>query len=133
MTKGFSLIELMISVAIISIISAIAVPAYRSYTIVSRAGECRNEVGAIRLGLEEFFLRSNTYTNAGGTLDGPGGIFTLRASLTPFYQPTNTASGVNSNCTYLVTIAADGSSYTVTANGVNDLTAEGVIVNETGP
>ncbi len=127
--KGITLIEMMIVVAILAIVSAIAVPAYTGYITTSRTGECANEVAAIRLAEEEFILNNNVYI--AGTLDGTTADVLLQDNLVGLYTASATAAGPNTNCTYAVVLAGGG--YTITATGVNNLAGEGVVVNINGP
>jgi type IV pilus assembly protein PilA len=53
--KGFTLIELMIVVAIIGILAAIALPAYQDYTKRSHVSEGLSLAGAAKLGVTEYF------------------------------------------------------------------------------
>lgn len=53
--QGFTLIELMIVVAIIGILAAIAVPAYQDYTIRSRVSEAASLSGAVRTAMDVAF------------------------------------------------------------------------------
>ena len=53
MQKGFTLIELMIVVAIIGILAAVAIPAYQDYTIKSKLTEASNLVAGVKQAIAE--------------------------------------------------------------------------------
>ena len=53
--QGFTLIELMIVVAIIGILAAIAIPAYQDYTIRSKVTELVNAAGVCKTSIAEFY------------------------------------------------------------------------------
>lgn len=57
-SRGFTLIELMIAVAILAIISAIAIPAYNGYVRESRLGAMRMNLDTLRIAVEAFRLDS---------------------------------------------------------------------------
>ncbi len=56
MQQGFTLIELMIVVAIIGILAAIAIPAYQDYTIRAQVSEGMNLAAAAKAAVAEDFL-----------------------------------------------------------------------------
>lgn len=61
--KGFTLIELMIVVAIVGILAAIAIPAYQDYTIRARVTEGISLAGSAKVAVED-------YVNSNGGLAG---------------------------------------------------------------
>ncbi|MFC1605826.1 prepilin-type N-terminal cleavage/methylation domain-containing protein [Pseudomonadota bacterium] len=69
-SKGFTLIELMIVIAIIAILLALAIPAYQDYTIRSKVGEGLSVGAAAKLAAAETCQSDPNLTSAGGgTLD----------------------------------------------------------------
>ncbi|WP_119395780.1 type IV pilin protein [Salinibius halmophilus] len=101
--QGFSLIELMIVVAIIGILSAIALPAYSSYierTHRSIAGATLHELANF---MERYYTANGRYVDSGGT-----------APSLPYAQSPSDSSAV-----YSVALTASASTYTLTATPIS--------------
>ena len=71
MQKGFTLIELMIVVAIIGILAAIALPAYQDYTVRAEVSEGLTQLSAARITVTDNFL-SNVEDLCTGVDEGAG-------------------------------------------------------------
>ncbi|UCV16322.1 type IV pilin protein [Quatrionicoccus australiensis] len=69
-SAGFTLIELMITVAIIAILVSIAFPSYNNQMVKSRRADAQREVVSYAQSLERWFTTNGTYLNAAGTACG---------------------------------------------------------------
>lgn len=86
--SGFTLIELMIVIAIIGILAAIAIPAYQDYTIRTRVGEAVNLASGSKTAVAEFFNARSTWPAD----NDEAGIATA-ASITGEFVTSVTVSG----------------------------------------
>ena len=66
-SKGFTLIELMIVVAIIAILAAVAIPQYRKFQLKAKTSEAKTNIGAIRTAEESYAAENDEYVFCGWT------------------------------------------------------------------
>lgn len=101
--QGFTLIELMIVVAIIGVLAAIAYPSYQRYVIKTKRTDMMTEMQNIASQIESRKLAQGSYTNAGTGLNGSfprGGtaLYTITLAPTPLTDRwTITATPISSS------------------------------------
>ena len=125
--QGVTLIELMITIAVLAVLASIAIPAYQGYIVTGKKSECFNEIAAIQLAQEEFFLENNQYYAGSLTYS----LNTLVTASGGLYRNNTTAA--QRNCSYVVatTGGAANSGYTLTVTGTNELATEGTLKSVT--
>ncbi|HET9205464.1 MAG TPA: type IV pilin protein, partial [Burkholderiaceae bacterium] len=116
--RGFTLIELMITVAIIAIIAAIAVPNYTDYITRSKFSEAHGQLADLRVKMEQYYMDNRRYstTTGGGTCGIPGGNAPTTQG-TRYFTYTCASTGTN---------AAGDQQYTLTAAGIAGQGLEGL-------
>jgi type IV pilus assembly protein PilA len=72
--KGFTLIELMIVVAIIGILAAIAIPAYQDYTIRAQVTEGLNLADGVKVAVADYYTQNGAFPAAGLVTAAPAGL-----------------------------------------------------------
>ena len=117
--RGFTLVELMITVAIVAILASVALPSYAAYVQRSRIPPALTALSMFQMRMEQYFQDSGSYANgsacgvASPTVDG--GNFTLSCKLTGTGGSgfTATVDGQGSMPNYQYTIDNVGTRVTV--------------------
>ena len=126
MQKGFTLIELMIVVAIIGILAAVAIPAYSDYTARAQVSEAMSLTSGLKTPLAEFMADSGTIpaniAAIGGTEQGKyvDSIALTGGSTEATVIATMKTTGVNpdiSGKTFAITTADSGQTWDCGAIG----------------
>ena len=128
--KGFTLIELMITVVIVAILAGIAYPSYEGYMKRSRRSEAQQLLAAIANRETQYLLDSRMYTNVIGATGL--NVNTERWTCTPTAAPTSCTNGF-----YTVTVAVDNTAtpptFTVTATAAGKQVSDGnLTINQAG-
>ena len=112
--KGFTLIELMIVIAIIAILAAILIPNFMHARAAAQTGGCEGNVKMIATGMEEYAVdNQGTY--------GPGGTVTSQLLGTPYLAITPKDPVNGSNYSVNTTPGTYGA-YLVSDSGGHDTT-----------
>lgn len=107
---GFTLMEMLVVVAMVGILSAIALPSYQDYVVRGKLPEATANLAAKRVRLEQYFQDNHTYIGA------PDCVTDNTTSLKFFYACTVEAA----------------TSFTLRADGKNEMTGFTFTIDESG-
>jgi type IV pilus assembly protein PilE len=115
---GFTLIEVLIAVAIVGILLAVALPSYSAYVIRARLTDAFAALGGVQLSAEQYWSNNRTYV----------GFDTIPATgpRPPDRMPPDTT-----NFTYALS-GATASAYTVTATGIGPAAGFKFTIDQSG-
>jgi prepilin-type N-terminal cleavage/methylation domain-containing protein len=122
-TAGFTLIELMITVAIVAILSAIAYPSYRNYVLRGQVANATDGLSAVSANMERYFQDNRTYLTANGQTPpcsaSPSptyGTFTITCTTLTATLFTLQAAGSGATAGFTYTIDQAGNQTTTVAS-----------------
>jgi type IV pilus assembly protein PilE len=129
--RGFTLIELMITVAIVAILAAVAMPNYQDYVRKGRRADAQAFLQEVAAKQQHFLVDRRAYS--GSITDAPsaGGLgLTLPSAVTPHYDIALAADNAARPPTFTVTATPKGSQApekcgTLTVNHLGNKTASG--------
>lgn len=108
--RGFTLVEVMVTVVIVAILAAVAIPAYNNYVMRGKIAEATTNLSSLRVSMEQYFQDNRTYQNGGvvcgATMPTSPAVryftFTCNAPTTTTYTITATGGPSMNGFTYTV-------------------------------
>lgn len=115
--RGFTLIELMIVIAIVAILAGIGVPAYQNQVKKSKRSDAQAALLSFAAAMERYYTLNGTYAKAA---EGDKNNGTPKSSLFSAYVPINQTSSDDANYELLIA-NGDADSFIINAKPINSM------------
>jgi len=123
---GFTLLELMMVVAVIGVLAAIAIPLLSSYQLRSKSAEAKTNLGAIRVLEETYYSENQTYRSANAEPAAiPGSVAAAFDGVTSDFELLGFVPQGYVYFSYGVAVSADGAGFT--ADAAADIDGDGFV------
>ncbi len=111
--KGFTLIEILVVVALIGILASVAIPSYNNYIIRGKLVDASTQLASARIKLEQFFQDYRAYNGSTSPCPLPTKYFTFTCAPTATTYTVTAQSNVNQG------LGNNAGDYTYTINESN--------------
>jgi type IV pilus assembly protein PilE len=117
--SGFTLVELMIVIAIVAVLSAVALPAYQDYVERSRRVDAMGALSSLATAMERYYTEENTYSGTTATVNS--------VPNSPNMFPAQAPLDGNTKFYNLTIPTATSTTYTLRATPINGQVGDGII------
>lgn len=122
--RGFTLVEVMVTVAIVAILAAVAIPQYKDYVTRSRLADASTGLATMRAQMERYYQDNRTYADAGAFVSPCNNATTSARTFGDFViSCTGTLSDTQFKLQAVGSGSASGFTYTINQQEVRATTS----------